>query len=315
MKYFDNYTVRPLKYLDICTWEETSKPKVSFDEGFDYLSNQKTPSMEIEPRPCAFLEKVFDLPEGFGYETEPYYGYIETECHVEIDAHLAATIRNLNQRGYKTFWCCEGHMNERSLKIGYKVDVGIGFVNAPVFETLPDGFRYVRYRSGHMVLECIVVPNNKYKCMTRTGNRCYYKGAEKLTEAEYQNCVDALFAAWKRLELWSASLPFTPEAKAERERFRVLSRRKKTFLACCHYVTEVEFEVAEEGQPDRWLCYSDEDFAGFVVADRSTLMEEERTEEYYEQVKILEQYEELELARASRYYALFAEMQKMAEKD
>ena len=54
---------------------------------------------------------------------EPYYGYIDSICHVEIDAHIAATIRNLNQRGYKTIWCCEGHMNENSLKIGHRVDI------------------------------------------------------------------------------------------------------------------------------------------------------------------------------------------------
>ena len=52
---------------------------------------------------------------------------------------------------------------------------------------------------------------------------------------------------------------------------QVLSKKKKDFLACCTYVTEVEFEVAEAGQPTRWLCYSDADFAGFVVTDRSSM--------------------------------------------
>ena len=166
-----------------------------------------------------------------------------------------------------------------------------------------------------MVLENRVIPDNKYKCMTRTGNRCYYKGAEKLTDAEYQNCVDALFAAWDRLEKWSASLPMTAEKKAESERFQVLSRQKKTTLACCTYVTEVEFEVAEAGQPTRWLCYSDADFAGFVVTDRSSIADDSKPQEYYEQVQVLESYEELEVARGSAYYALFAQMQKMAEEN
>ena len=53
---------------------------------------------------------------------------------------------------------------------------------------------------------------------------------------------------------------------------QVLSKKKKDFLACCTYVTEVEFEVAEDGQPTRWLCYSDAAFAGFIVTDRSAMM-------------------------------------------
>ena len=139
--------------------------------------------------------------------------------------------------------------------------------------------------------------------------------AEKLPDAEYQNCVDALFAVWDRLEKWSASLPMTAEKKAESERFHVLSRQKKTILTCCNYVTEVEFEVAEAGQPTRWLCYSDADFAGFVVTDRSSIADESKPQEYYEQVQVLENYEELEIARGFAYYALFAQMQKMAEEN
>ena len=139
--------------------------------------------------------------------------------------------------------------------------------------------------------------------------------AEKLTDAEYQNCVDALFAAWDRLEKWSASLPMTAEKKAESEHFQVLSRQKKTILTCCNYMIKVEFEVAEAGQPTRWLCYSDADFAGFVVTDRSSIADESKPQEYYEQVQVLENYEELEIARGSAYYALFAQMQKMAEEN
>lgn len=316
MSTFDNFTVHPYKYLDICTWEETSKPKISFVDSFDYLDGKKTLPSAVEGRPCSFLPKLMgaeDVEEDL--RIEPYYGYIDSICHVEIDAHIATTIRNLNQRGYKTIWCCEGHMNENSLKIGHRVDIAIGFSNNPQFATLPEGFQYVKYTCGFMVLENRVIPDNKYKCMTRTGNRCYYKGAEKLTDAEYQNCVDALFAAWDRLEKWSASLPMTAEKKAESERFQVLSRQKKTTLACCTYVTEVEFEVAEAGQPTRWLCYSDADFAGFVVTDRSSIADESKPQEYYEQVQVLENYEELEIARGSAYYALFAQMQKMAEEN
>ena len=95
---------------------------------------------------------------------------------------------------------------------------------------------------------------------------------------------------------------------------QVLSKKKKDFLACCTYVTEVEFEVAEDGGPARWLCYSDADFAGFIVTDRSAITDESKSEEYYGQLQVLEEYEELEAAKKSKYYALFAEMQKMAEK-
>lgn len=96
---------------------------------------------------------------------------------------------------------------------------------------------------------------------------------------------------------------------------QVLSKKKKDFLACCTYVTEVEFEVAEAGQPTRWLCYSDADFAGFIVTDRSAMMDESKPTEYYQQMQVLEEYEDLETARGSKYYALFAEMQKIAEEN
>ena len=315
MNSFDNFTIRPHKYLDICTWDETSKPKVSFMESIDYFDGKKVLPSAVEGRPCGFLPKLMGAEDVEGLQIEPYYGYIESVCHVEIDAHIAAAIRNLNQRGYKTIWCCEGHMNKNSLKIGYWVDISIGFSNKPEFASLPEGFQYIKNSCGFMVLENRVIPDNKYKCMTCTGNRCYYKGAEKLTDAEYQNCVDALFAAWDSLEKWSASLPMTAEKKAELERFRVLSRQRKTHLACCTYVTEVEFEVAEDGQPTRWLCYTDADFAGFIVTDRSAMTDESKPQEYYEQLQVLENYEELETARGSKYYALFAEMQKMAEEN
>ena len=99
MSTFDNFTVHPYKYLDICTWEETSKPKISFVDSFDYLDGKKTLPSAVEGRPCSFLPKLMgaeDVEEDL--RIEPYYGYIDSICHVEIDAHIAATIRNLNQR-------------------------------------------------------------------------------------------------------------------------------------------------------------------------------------------------------------------------
>lgn len=94
---------------------------------------------------------------------------------------------------------------------------------------------------------------------------------------------------------------------------QVLSKKKKDFLACCTYVTEVEFEVVEDGQPTRWLCYSDAAFAGFIVTDRSAMMDESKTTEYYKQMQVLEEYEDLETAKGSKYYDLFAQMQEIAE--
>ena len=55
--------------------------------------------------------------------------------------------------------------------------------------------------------------------------------------------------------------------------------------------------------------------AGFVVTDRSSIVDDSKPQEYYEQVQVLESYEELEIARGSAYYALFAQMQKMAEEN
>ena len=37
--------------------------------------------------------------------------------------------------------------------------------------------------------------------------------------------------------------------------------------------------------------------------------------QYYEQMQVLEEYENLEMAKASKYYSLFVQMQKMAEED
>ena len=99
----------------------------------------------------------------------------------------------------------------------------------------------------------------------------------------------------------------------ENTMIQVLSKKKKDFLACCTYVTEVEFEVAEDGQPTRWLCYSDADFAGFIVTDRSAMMDESKPTEYYQQMQVLEEYEDLETAKGSKYYDLFAQMQEIAE--
>lgn len=95
----------------------------------------------------------------------------------------------------------------------------------------------------------------------------------------------------------------------------VLKKQKKDFLACCTYVTDVEFEVAEDGQPNRWLCYSDADFAGFIVTDRSAMTDLNKSIPYYEQMQVLEEYENLETAKASKYFNLFVQMKKMAEEN
>ena len=95
----------------------------------------------------------------------------------------------------------------------------------------------------------------------------------------------------------------------------VLKKQKKDFLACCTYVTEVEFEVAEDGQPNRWLCYSDADFAGFIVTDRSAMTDPNKPIRYYEQMQVLEEYENLETAKASKHFNLFVQMKKMAEEN
>jgi len=52
-----------------------------------------------------------------------------------------------------------------------------------------------------------------------------------------------------------------------------------------------------------------------VVTERSSIADESKPQEYYEQVQVLENYEELEIVRGSEYYALFAQMQKMTEEN
>ena len=95
---------------------------------------------------------------------------------------------------------------------------------------------------------------------------------------------------------------------------QVLSKKKKDFLACCTYVTEVEFEVAEAGQPTRWLCYSDADFAGFVVTDRSSMTDESKPQEYYEQLQVLEEYEDLETQKGRNTMTCLPRCRKLPRK-
>jgi hypothetical protein len=76
MSTFDNFTVHPYKYLDICTWEETSKPRISFVDSFDYLDGKKTLPSAVEGRPCGFLPKLMgaeDVEEDL--RIEPYADY------------------------------------------------------------------------------------------------------------------------------------------------------------------------------------------------------------------------------------------------
>ena len=43
------------------------------------------------------------------------------------------------------------------------------------------------------------------------------------------------------------------------------------------------------------------------------MTDESKPQEYYEQLQVLEEYEDLETAKGSKYYDLFAQMQEIAE--
>lgn len=129
---------------------------------------------------------------------------------IELDFHIAQSVAYLNRKGYNTYSCCEGHMNMDVLKKGYSVEIRIGFCQNCVPSTAPDGFEYVRYKTGLWTLHKIVVPDNRYKCLTASGNKCHYKGAIKLTNEEYDKCVNFLLDSYAILEDWASKVPRKP---------------------------------------------------------------------------------------------------------
>ena len=79
-------------------------------------------------------EKTFDL------STKPI------ENGVQIDDLIAQTIRTLNLKGYKTAWCCSGHVKE-GFDSAY-IQFEFGEITP---EELPAGWIWVE--DGHMVYQ------------------------------------------------------------------------------------------------------------------------------------------------------------------
>lgn len=71
--------------------------------------------------------------------------YTPRECVCErapwelvcIDRNIQEHIRILNQKGYKTEYCCESHSKYENLYISFYDDYGLGDA-----VTLPDGFKF-----------------------------------------------------------------------------------------------------------------------------------------------------------------------------
>ena len=97
-------------------------------------------------------------------------------------------------------------MNTDTLRKGVGVEIGIGFQQNCVPDTIPNGFELVKYKTGLWTLRKLVIPGNKYKCLTSSGNRCYRKGATKLTDEEYDKCVNFLLDSYKELEDWASKI-------------------------------------------------------------------------------------------------------------
>lgn len=98
-------------------------------------------------------------------------------------------------------------MNADTLRKGVEVEIGIGFRQYCVPDTTPKGFELVKYKTGLWTLCKLVIPGNKYKCLTSSGNKCYRKGAVKLTDEEYDKCVKFLLDSYEELENWASKLP------------------------------------------------------------------------------------------------------------
>lgn len=207
MNTFDNATVHPHRYFSSVTWEEVSKPMTTTNDELFYDLLDGKVHIDGECRPCKFLcdEDTFD-PD-YDFEVEPFPGFIECYSHIELDAHIAQAVAYLNKKGYKTNWCCEGHMSVDNLRKGSGVEICIGFCQDCVPSTTPEGFELVKYRTGFWTLCKLVIPENKYKCLTCTGNKCYRKGVTKLTDEEYDKCVKSLLDSYKELEDWAFKIP------------------------------------------------------------------------------------------------------------
>ena len=206
MNTFDNATVHPHRYFSSVTWKEVDKPLTTTNDElfYDLLDGKK--HIDGECRPCKFLYNRNEFNPEFDYEVEPFPGFIECYSHIELDAHIAQSVAYLNQKGYKTDWCCEGHMNADTLRKGVEVEIGIGFQQNCVPDTTPNGFELVKYKTGLWTLRKLVIPGNKYKCLTSSGNRCYRKGATKLTDEEYDKCVNFLLDSYEELEDWASKI-------------------------------------------------------------------------------------------------------------
>ena len=123
MNTFDNATIHPHRYFSSITWKEVDKPLTTTNDElfYDLLDGKK--HIDGECRPCKFVYNRNEFNPEFDYEVEPFPGFIECYSHIELDAHIAQSVAYLNQKGYKTDWCCEGHMNADTLRKGVEVEM------------------------------------------------------------------------------------------------------------------------------------------------------------------------------------------------
>lgn len=77
-------------------------------------------------------------------------------CRCEVakfscDALIAETVQVLNEKGYSTTFCCQGHLNYEKDRIKHLVQTYISFKERYWFEKSPENFEYKLFNNGCIV--------------------------------------------------------------------------------------------------------------------------------------------------------------------
>lgn len=77
---------------------------------------------------------------------------------VEIDELMVPTILELNEKGYKTRFCCSGHVySASSIHIMFE-----GFLAREIKNNLPEGFAFVESKLDSFIIRHEFVTEDKY---------------------------------------------------------------------------------------------------------------------------------------------------------
>lgn len=88
---------------------------------------------------------------------------------VEIDDLIVPTILELNKKGYKTRFCCSGHMYSiSSIHIMFE-----GYLEDVVKNNLPEGFIFVESNLNSFIIRHEFVESDRYEELLKYNNILY----------------------------------------------------------------------------------------------------------------------------------------------